>query len=314
MTSQGLLAVVVQVVYNLFLHPLRRFPGPVLWRAFRAPYMYYHFQGRLPPRIVELHDRYGPVVRISPGELAFLDPQAWKDIYGHRVGAHTGAEELAKSYRFYRTKGIPPTLIAETRENHALIRKQLAKGFSDRAMHEQEHLIGGYADLLVQRLRESCTEDGYADEKGATTRPRVIDIKSWYNWTTFDIIGDLAFGEPFGCLENLYYHPWVDAIANTVSQGRYLQLIKYLNLDWLIPTVRKLLTSAVLSREYSRDKLKRRMAAGTQRNDLIQPLLEAKDFVRTSRSNPSPHPVSVILTGQLPRKCPWTVLRPMPLC
>ena len=313
-----LVAILGRALYNLFLHPLRRFPGHPLWRAFDAPYAYHHFHGRLPPKVLELHNRYGPIVRIAPGQLAFLDPQAWKDIYGHRVGAHTGAEELSKSYRFYRTKGIAPTLVAETRDNHALIRKQLAKGFSDRAMHEQEHLIGGYVDLLVKRLREDCTEEGYADEKGATRRPRVLDIKSWYNWTTFDIIGDLAFGEPFGCLENRYYHPWVDAIANSVPQSRYANLIKYLNLDFLIPVLRRILTSATSSRGYSSDKIKRRMAVGAVRHDLIQPLLEAKDFVRIDVPGllliTSPHAEVTLLTPPLSRKCRWTVLRRMQDC
>jgi hypothetical protein len=39
----------------------------------------------LPYEVKKLHDRYGPVVRIAPGELSYNDPDAWQDIYGNRV-------------------------------------------------------------------------------------------------------------------------------------------------------------------------------------------------------------------------------------
>ena len=40
-------------------------------------------EGVLPYKVKELHDKYGPVVRIAPGELSYNCPEAWQDIYGH---------------------------------------------------------------------------------------------------------------------------------------------------------------------------------------------------------------------------------------
>ncbi|KAF1946693.1 cytochrome P450 4F3 omega-hydroxylase [Clathrospora elynae] len=37
----------------------------------------------------------------------------------------------------------------------------------------------------------------------------VVNVKEWLKRTAFDIVGDLAFGEPFGCLSDGAYHPWV---------------------------------------------------------------------------------------------------------
>ena len=37
-------------------------------------------------------------------------------------------------------------------------------------------------------------------------------MTKWYNLTAFDIIGDLAFGEPFGGLKSSTYHSWVQGI------------------------------------------------------------------------------------------------------
>jgi hypothetical protein len=44
-------------------------------------------------------------------------------------------------------------------------------------------------------------------------------MKILSNFTTFDIIGDLAFGEPFGCLKNEKFHDWVALIFETIKIG-----------------------------------------------------------------------------------------------
>lgn len=43
--------------------------------------------------MADLHEEYGPVVRIAPDELAFAGPDAWKDIYG----THNGKMSLPKN-------------------------------------------------------------------------------------------------------------------------------------------------------------------------------------------------------------------------
>lgn len=70
--------------YNLFLHPLHRYPGPLLYRASFLPLMLKHCQGDSTWYIQDLHRRYGPVVRIEPNLLSYADSQSWLDIYGHR--------------------------------------------------------------------------------------------------------------------------------------------------------------------------------------------------------------------------------------
>jgi cytochrome P450 len=149
-------------------------------RATRLAYCYHLLHGTLPFDILALHKRYGPVVRIAPDELAFADATAWKDIMGHRAG---GGEPFEKNTKFYRPFDfLPVDIVNAPREEHALLRRTMAHGFSDRSMREQQPIIKGYVDLLISRLKENCT-------KGK------VDIMAWYNYTTFDVIGDLAFGE-----------------------------------------------------------------------------------------------------------------------
>lgn len=44
---------------------------------------------------------------------------------------------------------------------------------------------------------------------------------------TFDIIGDLEFGEPFGCLETLDYHPWVKLIFDSIRFVSFSYALAY---------------------------------------------------------------------------------------
>ncbi|KAJ2979897.1 hypothetical protein NQ176_g2968 [Zarea fungicola] len=40
---------------------------------------------------------------------------------------------------------------------------------------------------------------------------------AWFNWTTFDIIGDLVFNWSFDCLRNEAYHEWIPFILTSIK-------------------------------------------------------------------------------------------------
>ena len=65
------------------------------------------------------------------------------------------------------------------------MRKQFSHDFSAQALAKQQEVIQYFIDMLITQLDKHCTE-----QPG--------DMKDWYNFCTFDIIGELAFGEPFG--------------------------------------------------------------------------------------------------------------------
>ncbi|GKT65448.1 cytochrome P450 [Colletotrichum tofieldiae] len=254
-------------IYNLFLHPLAKFPGPVWMRVSRAPFCYKLLTGTLPFDMLELHKRYGPVVRIAPDELAFHDSRAWKDIMGHKS---QGGAEMEKSMKFYRSvPNAPSDIVSSGREEHANLRRSLAHGFSERSMRDQQPMIKSYVDLLVQRLHQHGANGS-----------KPLDLAAWYNYTTFDVIGDLAFGESFGCLDGSDYHPWVKAIFQMARLGTVLQTGTH------YPLVLKLMMAMIPEKakrerahheEFTEAKLKRRMELGQDRPDLIEGLLKKKD-------------------------------------
>ncbi|KAK3385593.1 cytochrome P450 [Podospora didyma] len=279
--QQGLASFAAFVIYNIFFHPLARFPGPLLYRATRFPYSSKLLRGKLPFAMLDLHRKYGPIVRIAPNELSISDPQAWKDICGHRVGAAAGQEENAKWLPFYRPTAMPPSIITEDKEGHAMLRRQLAHGFSESAMRAQEPIIGGYLDLLVRRLREHAVDGDRKDAVTGLPTKRVLDMTAWYNWTTFDIIGDLAFGEAFGSLERAKYDPWVKAINTNFRVQTLVFASKFLGLSDLVLVVARAIGTLIGRKDdhvkRTGDMLRRRMALDVERPDLIEGLLKKKD-------------------------------------
>lgn len=81
-----LVRVVGIAIYNIYFHPLSRFPGPLVCKVSRIPHWVAFLGGHQATYIKKLHDKYGDVLRICPDELSYTDAQAWKDIYGLQKG------------------------------------------------------------------------------------------------------------------------------------------------------------------------------------------------------------------------------------
>jgi hypothetical protein len=76
-----------QVMYYLSLHPLHKIPGPVLARFSRIWKNIRYFRSTWHDDVLELHEKYGPVVRIAPNEVSFVDAKALSILYGHGTAA-----------------------------------------------------------------------------------------------------------------------------------------------------------------------------------------------------------------------------------
>ena len=63
-------------LYNIFPHPLAKYNGPLLWQAFRLPFVIPMVTGDLPHQVKKLHDHYGTVVCVGPNELSLMEPTA----------------------------------------------------------------------------------------------------------------------------------------------------------------------------------------------------------------------------------------------
>ncbi|PGH23917.1 hypothetical protein AJ80_01979 [Polytolypa hystricis UAMH7299] len=147
---------------------------------------------------------YTTVVRIAPNELSYINPVAWKEIYGHR----TKQPEMSKDPDFYVSG--PGSILTAPRERHSHLRYMMSHGFSEQALGAQEPTIQKYVDMFLKGLR---------DQSHGGQEP--VDM-----FFTFDLIGDLAFGESFGCLETSSYHPWVAIILDSLKSTAFSRTMR----------------------------------------------------------------------------------------
>ncbi|KAM6530353.1 hypothetical protein FALCPG4_008476 [Fusarium falciforme] len=249
------------VLYHLFFNPLRKFPGPKLWAVSIIPYVRMHLQGQSHQRILKLHQKYGPIVRIGPNFLSFNHPDAMKEIRGHRK---TGTGENSKEP--HAATPNADNIIGANRPDHQRFRRALANGFSARTMQEQEPIIKSYVDSFIQVLHEEC-----ADGK------EPVNVEQWLNFLTFDIVGDLAFGESFGCLVEKKYNPWVRHIFKGIKDIAYMT--NFGRIPWLA-RILKLFTPKSVSnkwaehREISSEKVRKRLAMEYDRPDFVDSMVK----------------------------------------
>ncbi|ROT38995.1 isotrichodermin C-15 hydroxylase [Sodiomyces alkalinus F11] len=311
----------LRIIYNLFYHPLRSFPGPPLYRASRLPIALAQVDGKRSFRIQSLHDQYGPVVRIAPNHLSFTDPQAFRDVYGTRKKASSlpkapasslasarSIPELPKADEFYRVdKSFPRNIVSEELTQHRALRHALAPSFSEKAIRAQEGLITGYVDKLISRMRAACAEaEAETETEGAPHDggKAVLDMKEHYNWSTFDVIGDLVFGEPFGCLEMGKTHDWVRAISSFIREETRLRALVYLGHESLAEMLFRMAVFSAQSRRirrYTCEKLDERLAAvdrnEERRADLFGEMLKKRDALDLEYGHLMSNSMVLVLAG-----------------
>lgn len=52
-------------------------------------------------------------------------------------------------------------------------------------------------------------------------------MTTWFHFTTFDIFGDLGFGESFDCLQTSKYHPWIALLFNSVKAASFVSAVRF---------------------------------------------------------------------------------------
>ncbi|KAF2096875.1 cytochrome P450 [Rhizodiscina lignyota] len=250
---------ILRPIYLLSFHPLSRFPGPKLWAVTRWGVSLANISGRSRYILLDLHKKYGPVVRIAPDEITFQSITARTEIAGHRK---VGEPEMIKEPVF--NESFRNNIIGASRDDHARMRKILARGFAASTLQRQEPLIIQYIDKLISELHKRADGTNF-------------DIEAWYAYTAFDIIGDLTFGESFGSLDSGGHSSWASLLfetSRTVVLGNSLKRIsKALLPALLLITPKNTSRRMQENRELTDAKIAKRRALGTSRPDFMSGML-----------------------------------------
>lgn len=267
------------IIYNLYFHPLRSFPGSRTAAATRFYMIFHTVLGKRHKMDEHVHTKYGEIVRVAPNELSFIGNDAWRDIYMHRQGQ----PQMRKAGRGGRVRGGAYNIINAPDDIHARQRKALSHAFSERAvglawicackseltlekLREQEPLIKSYIDLLISNIREDAREN------------RPSNMVSYLNWVTFDLVGDLSFAQSFHALKTRTTHPWISTFFSGLRLGMSLQQLATISifrplLMLLIIPFRFSGRQKMLGK-YCEEHIAKRIESGSDRPDFLGKVLE----------------------------------------
>lgn len=157
-------------------------------------------------------------------------------------------------------------------KEHTRQRKALAPALSKNALYGQEEIIQRHISALIEALHKTVAEGDAAN------------MSDYYSFITFDVIGDLSYGEPFGCLAQGSATEWAKSIINVTIYATYDQAIRRvagvdtwfrnLIIKAFVPT--EVAKWIVLHVQKSKEKTLQRLADTTNK-DVIHHLLQNED-------------------------------------
>lgn len=225
-----------KVIYRLYLHPLSRFPGP---RLAAVTYLYGAYYDVIEDaqfvfKLGALHDIYGPVVRISPGEVHVRDSGFFETLHPGPGGRKTHRD---KWHRANRANGAPGSLASAG--PHALHRARRAAVnpyFSRAAIAQLEaESIRAKVGLLCERLQEHVSSSSAAAGAGAVGgEEEVVDVGAAMTALTLDVITEYCYGDCYDCLRDPAFAPqWKRAMQgvfeSTNVTKHFIWLLRLVN-------------------------------------------------------------------------------------
>lgn len=262
-------------IYRIFLHPLAKYPGPLLAKITDLYQTYHALKGDRHLEFYRIHEKYGPIVRFGPNSLSFNSNTALKEIYGFKSNVRK-----AKFYEaFWATKDSFSTHSAIDKSIHARKRRVLSQAFSDAAIKSMENHILAHVRQFCQNLAGLTTFGSVPNEENKGYG-EAVEISDQANYLTFDIMGDLCFGKAFGMLERPDNRFAIDMIGKAAHRhlicGTYLPIHEF-HLDKLF--FRKIAAGRARYMQYSKGQAAERMKMGldVDRKDFFYYLLKAKD-------------------------------------
>ncbi|KAL9710326.1 hypothetical protein Ac2012v2_006624 [Leucoagaricus gongylophorus] len=181
---------------------IRNYPGPFLAKFSDIWLVYVSKKGHRSEVIHEMHSKYGSIVRIAPNHISIADPDALAVVYAHGNG--TTKTDFYDAFVSIQ-RGI---FNVRDRNEHTRKRKIVSHIFSQKNVLEFEPNVRAHIkqflqqwdrlfDMAVKGMSGSDGEGGWEGRDGRLW----FDCLPWANYLAFDIIGDLAFGAPFGMIE-----------------------------------------------------------------------------------------------------------------
>ncbi|KAJ5547808.1 hypothetical protein N7513_005042 [Penicillium frequentans] len=213
--------------------PLKGIPGPFWTRFTSLWYLDRCRKGRLERDNIDLHQKYGPIVRISPDHYSISDIADIKIVYGP-------GSKFPKSAWYDGWRHPQQWTVFSDRDikRHSENRKRFTGLYSMSSVVNYEPFVDRCIDIFSQRFNE------FAD------RNQVFDLGHWFQCYAFDVIGDITFGQRFGFLD---HGNDIDGAIKAVHQLLVYSTLVGIYPEWhhrLFETLSKFKSSGAAGRAY----------------------------------------------------------------
>jgi cytochrome P450 len=202
-----------------YFHPLSKIPGPFLASFSKLWIIYHAFGGNQHHVQIACFKKYGPIFRAGPNYVLVNDPAYIPQIY---------KLDRADWFIAFDPKVGKSSLGSVRPMNvHNAQRKRIAAAYSMSSILQME----GYMDIRISELINQLKT------KFAATGA-VCDLADWMHWLAFDVVMDLAFGEPVGFVkEGKDVNGLIQSLVELFDAAQVLvtvpSLMKFMNLPWI---------------------------------------------------------------------------------
>ncbi|KAL2061155.1 hypothetical protein VTL71DRAFT_7428 [Oculimacula yallundae] len=213
---------IYMATWRIYFSPLAKFPGPKLAAATLLYEMYYEIVkgGQYMFIIRDMHEKYGPIIRINPWELHINDPEYYNEIYAG------GSNKVDKWPYHCNQFGVPDAALSTVSHDlHRLRRAPMNRLFSKASINNLEPLIQSTIDGLTTRLRD------FEESK------EIVTMTLAWNCLTMDIISAYAFGKSYNHVQTAqgFSHSTHEAMDSARSSANIIKQI-----PWAVPLMKKI--------------------------------------------------------------------------
>ncbi|SAM08257.1 hypothetical protein [Absidia glauca] len=249
-------------IYDAYWGPLCDIPGPFLGKFFTIPLALTDFpRGTNYLRMKKLHDKYGPIVKISPTKVTISDKDWIKEALV-KVDLQKGP-----AYDALRDKGRQSIFSTRDKVFHKQRRRIVSPAFSVKYINSLEPYMDSCVEAFVNRIDRDIVDNGIgADGYGK------VDIWALMGYLALDMIGSTAFGGTFDMVgSNNHFIP----VAITRTMRIAPQLVMY-------PFIRKIIRLNPSSKfeKFMLNLVNNRIHSGERRDDILQILVDSQQADR----------------------------------
>ncbi|KAF2016769.1 cytochrome P450 [Aaosphaeria arxii CBS 175.79] len=261
----ALIAIVLQFAlvcgYRLTLHPLSKYPGPII--AATTDWYVGFFAALKRQHLVTYsnHQKYGTVIRQGPNKLVFNSHQALHDIYQsekiNKVRSYLCTQIKSDTYSIFNCLD---------KDLHRIKRRIISKALSEQKMRRFEPVLLTHVDRFLALLLRSHH------------KKQAVNMSERFKRLGLEIIGKFGFGYDLK-LQTEEEHVFVvkGMEGGSYRNNVYIQApsLRWLGIEFLLPALYKLRMKYFF---LLKRLIKERLAEGKDaKEDLFSYVVDAKD-------------------------------------